>query len=174
MINKRPIQDKTRPRCNQDQEENKTRPILDWDYSKRRLRKDQDQTKTKRRWYQSGDQYKTSDQDETVTKSHIVVCIVVLVMCSIVSLSAPYVLISSGYHCGMYSLLYYTLLTFSLAYTTCFIYYFSDNNWLIFIFKIHSDLRILTHPHLVGVGVDFVFPRKVERMKKEGRRTTHT
>ena len=34
--------------------------------------------------------------------------------------------------------------------------------------KLHSDVRILTQLQLVGVGVDFVFPR--EEGRKEGRR----
>ena len=40
--------------------------------------------------------------------------------------------------------------------------------------KLHSDLRILTQLQLVGVGVDFVFPRKKEEEeegRKEGTRT---
>ena len=36
--------------------------------------------------------------------------------------------------------------------------------------KLHFNLRILTQLHLVGVGVDFVFPLEEGRRRKEGRR----
>ena len=34
--------------------------------------------------------------------------------------------------------------------------------------KLHFNLRILTQLHLVGVGVDFVFPLEEGRRRKEG------
>ena len=40
--------------------------------------------------------------------------------------------------------------------------------------KLHFNLRILTQLHLVGVGVDFVFPQEEgRRKKKEGRNNPH-
>ena len=36
--------------------------------------------------------------------------------------------------------------------------------------KLHFNLRILTQLHLVGVGVDFVFPLEEGRRRKEGRK----
>ena len=44
--------------------------------------------------------------------------------------------------------------------------YFLNLFFLDFV-KLHSDLRILTQLQLVGIGVDFVFPKEGRKKKKK-------